>query len=130
MGTNYYWREKACGSCGRYNEFHVGKSSGTWRAYPHELMDLDHPDWGYQPESPFGFPVLSLEDWRRVFKTHPGELWNEYRELIPDPLAWLEQQKPWSPRPPYGTRFIDEDIRQGTGWLDAEGFKFYSGEFC
>lgn len=129
MGTNYYWREELCASCKRVNEIHVGKSSGTWRAYPHELMDSGYPDWGYQPESPFGFPVLSMEDWRRVFKTRPGELWTEYRELIPDPLTWLAQKKPWQPGPD-GTRWLNKDIEDGSGWLDAEGFKFSSREFC
>lgn len=129
MGTNYYWREAICGSCGRYNEIHVGKASGTWRAYPHEFMNNQYPEWGYDPESPFGFPVLTMEDWRKVFKTRPGELWTEYKEQIENPLEWLAKQKPWEPHPLYERRYLDEDIRSGRGWLDGEGFKFYSGEF-
>lgn len=129
MGTNYYWREVLCVHCKNTMEVHVGKSSGTWRAYPHELMDKDHPDWGYQLESPFGFPILSIADWRRVFKTRPGELWTEYKELIPDPLAWLAEKKPWKPGPD-GMRYFEEELRHGNGWIDAEGYKFYSGEFC
>jgi len=128
MGTNYYWRDRPCGSCGRYTEIHVCKSMRTWRAYNHVLISEDHPDWGYHPESPVGFPVLSLADWRRVFE-RPGELWNEYGERIADPLAWLAEAPPWQPGPE-GRRYLTEDERRGVGWLDAEGFRFYAGEFC
>lgn len=128
MGTNYYWRFANCAACKRFEEIHVGKSSGTWQAYSHELLDPAHPEWGYNIESPVGFEVRSLADWRRVFTEIPGELWNEYKEQIPDPLAWLEKQKPWKPGPD-GMRYFEEDIRQGRGWVDAEGFKFYLGEF-
>lgn len=128
MGTNYYYRINNCTSCGRFEDIHVGKRSGTWRAYPHKLQDKDHPEWGYDPESPFGFEVMSREDWRRVFTEIKGELWTEYKELIPDALAWLDEQKPWTPTPD-GLRYLNGDIQLGRGWLDANGFKFYSGEF-
>lgn len=129
MGTNFYYRIRNCASCGRYEDIHVGKRSGTWRAYPHKLMDEAHPDWGYEIESPFGFEVRSREDWRKVFKTIPGELWTEYHEQIPDPIAWLEEQKPWKPSLPNFQEFLNDDIRQGRGWLDAEGYRFYRYEF-
>jgi hypothetical protein len=128
MGTNYYWRFRQCGSCNRYEEIHVGKSSGTWQAYPHKLLNEDYPDWGYDTESPVGFAVISVEDWRRVFTEIPGELWTERKELIPDPIAWLEAQKPWVAGPD-GQRYLDGDIQMGRGWLDANGFRFYTGEF-
>lgn len=128
MGTNFYYRFRQCGTCDRHEEIHVGKSSGTWQAYPHKLLAVDHPDWGFERESPVGFAVLSLDDWRRVFTEIPGELWNEYKEQIPDPLTWLAEQKPWSPGPD-GLRYLEEDIRSGRGWVDANGFKFYDGEF-
>ncbi len=128
MGTNFYWRDRPCGECGRYTEVHVCKSRSTWRAHFHTLLDELHPDWGYLHESPFGFPVLSLADWRQVFTERPGELWNEYGEQIPDPLAWLAGAQPWQPGPD-GWRFLDADIKSGMGWRDAEGFRFYAGEF-
>ena len=31
MGTNYYIRENECIYCGRYDEIHLGKSSGGWQ---------------------------------------------------------------------------------------------------
>lgn len=30
MGTNYYVRLNPCECCGRYNEYHIGKSSMGW----------------------------------------------------------------------------------------------------
>lgn len=128
MGTNFYYRIRNCASCGRYEDIHVGKSSGTWQAYPHKLLADDHPEWGFEVESPVGFPVLKMADWRRVFTEISGELWTEYKEQIPDPLEWLKQWKPWKPGPD-GMRYLEEDIRQGRGWIDDEGFKFYLGEF-
>jgi hypothetical protein len=128
MGTNYYWHDRPCEHCGRYEDIHVGKSQHTWRAYFHALLDDEHPDWGYQDESPFGFPVLSLADWRRVFNERPGELWDEYGRRINDPLAWLAEAKPWQPGPD-GWKYLDEDIRSGRGWLDGEKYRFHAGEF-
>lgn len=31
MGTNFYTRENECEKCGRYDELHLGKSSGGWQ---------------------------------------------------------------------------------------------------
>jgi hypothetical protein len=30
MGTNYYWHDRPCEHCGRYETIHVGKQSGGW----------------------------------------------------------------------------------------------------
>lgn len=129
MGTNYYWRDRPCATCGRFDELHVCKSRNTWHAYRTTLLDDDHPDWGYREESPVGFPVMSLADWRRVFTERPGELRDEYGGTVADPLAWLDEAQPWSPSPHDGRRYLDQDIREGVGWLDQAGFRFYAGEF-
>ena len=138
MGTNFYWRFNACEPCRRYDEAHVGKRSAGWsfgfRAYLHQLVDPQHPDWGYEQESPFGIPVLSRADWRTVFESHPGELWDEYRQRVDDPLAWLDELVPpdaekqareWSPER-MGRWWRLDSSRE---WRDAEGFRFYAGEF-
>jgi hypothetical protein len=91
MGTNFYWRDKPCDTCGRFEEIHVCKSRRTWRAYRHDLIDPDHPGWGYNPLSPFGFAVLCLDDWRKIFAARPGELFSEYGDRITDPVAWLDE---------------------------------------
>jgi hypothetical protein len=129
MGTNWYWRDSPCGFCGRFEEIHVGKSGFTFRAYRHELMNTEYPDWGYNQESPFGFPVLSVADWRRVFTDRPGSLWDEYgKQADETPLDWLASMPPWQITPDR-QRWLDSDMATGDGWLDAEGYRFYAGEF-
>jgi hypothetical protein len=130
MGTNYYWHDRPCDHCGRSDVVHVFKSGGNWRAYLHQLMDADHPDWGYLHQSPFGYQVASVADWRRVFTERPGELWNEYGDRIPDPLAWLDSIKP--PDDDHKARLIgwhQRDLDDGTDWFDPEGYFFHAGEF-
>jgi hypothetical protein len=94
MGTNFYWHDAPCEHCGRFETYHVGKRSGGWsfafQAYPTELIDAEHPDWGYIRESPFDFPVVSRADWRRVFTDRRGELFDQYRQWVSDPVAWLD----------------------------------------
>lgn len=136
MGTNYSLRRNICTCCGRYDEIHVGKKSWGWsfgfRAYRHELLNVDHPEWGHEPESPLGFPVMSRADWRKVLTETPGELWDEYGEQVQgDPVAWLDEWEPPDAKqiateeanthwPPYMTR---------TGWRDPDGFRFDDREF-
>lgn len=131
MGTNWFYRRPACDHCGRADpEVHVCKSGMTWRAYPNKLLSDEHPDWGFERESPFGFPVLSLADWRTVFTTVPGELWNEYGEKIPDPVAWLDGMKPLDDAAVARYRgWHWRDLASGDDWFDADGFFFTSGEF-
>lgn len=133
MGTNFTWRTGDCTACGRFDEHHVGKSSAGWsclfRAYPHRLISAAHPDWGHDPASPFGHPVLSRADWRTVFAAG-GQLRNEYGEIIPDALAWLAALTP-----PDADKRAWEDSQTGAPlhrdreWRDREGFRFYAGEF-
>lgn len=136
MGTNYYWRDRPCEHCGRHDEIHVGKSSAGWslvfRAWPHRLDDPEHPEWGHDPSSPFGLPVVSRADWRTVFTLRSGELWDEYGRKVDYPLAWLDALKP-----PTGEQRGREDGNRGPmarpdperEWRDSEGFRFYAGEF-
>jgi hypothetical protein len=126
MGTNYYWRFGACEHCGRFNEVHVCKSSHTWRAYPHRLLNPEHPDWGYSVESPVGWPVLSLKDWARVFAEHPGTLWDEYGTEVDDPETFLAEATPPGPE---RRAELAEYWRDNT-FYDPEGFYFIAGEFC
>lgn len=128
MGTNYFWHDRPCGSCGRFTEVHVCLSRHTWRAYPNTFLNAAHPDWGLSVESPFGTPVMSLADWRHVFTTRPGALFDEYGSQVADPVAWLDEAKPWQPNPD-GDHYLAHDIRDGRGWLDVDGFRFYNGEF-
>jgi hypothetical protein len=141
VGTNFFYRTNICDHCDRYQDIHVGKRSAGWslafRGYPHELFDASHPDWGYDPESPFGFPVVSRTDWRKAFTDTPGELWDEYgRRVDEQPVVWLDQcippdqaqirkeaemtSVPW---------WVDGYSPGARSWRDVEGFRFDVGEF-
>lgn len=127
MGTNYYWRDRICVPCGRYDEIHVCKSGSIFRAYQHVLLDVEHPDWGYSEQSPFGEPVLSRADWVRVLTDRPGELYDEYGDRVDEPAKWLA-----SVEPPTAEQIRWQDNDRAASryrWRDPEGFRFYAGEF-
>nr|WP_221374529.1 hypothetical protein [Actinoplanes polyasparticus] len=128
MGTNWFYRFDECGHCDRYTEVHVCKSKRTWRAYRNVFLDDEHPEWGRTQESPFGFSVRSLADWRTVFTARPGRLFDEYGKQIDDPLGWLGEAVPWRPTPE-GLADLCADEAAGMGWLDEAGHRFYAGEF-
>ena len=135
MGTNYVLRYNACEHCSRYDEAHIGKQSFGWsflfRAYPHELLNPAQPEWGYQPASPFGFPVLSRADWLRVLAEVRGDVFNEYGDEIETPVAWLSTIEP----PDAALQRREDGMTtypsyfDPTGWRDAEGFRFEPREF-
>lgn len=137
MGTNFYWHDRPCEHCNRYEEIHVGKNSGGWsfgfRAWPHRLQNENYPEWGYEPASPFGFPVESRADWRKIFTERPGELFDEYSRRVDDPVAWLDgltppdlAQRRKEDSPAWRGPYSGIDSRDSR---DAEGFRFYAGEF-
>lgn len=133
MGTNYYWRDQPCAGCGRYEQLHVGKSSAGWcflfRIYEHRLESEEHPEWGYGPESPLGFPVLSRSDWRSVFTGRPGELWDEYGRKVPDPVEWIDALA----APTAAAVQVEDDRMRSWGskpyGRDPEGFRTETREF-
>jgi hypothetical protein len=139
MGTNYYWRDRICTPCGRYDEIHVGKGGALFRGYRHVLLNTEHPDWGYSEHSPFDEPVLSRSDWLRILAGRPGELYDEYGKRIPNPIGWLAALTPPAPeqiRQQDADRAAERaasrwqfEPEAGTEWRDAEGFRFYAREF-
>lgn len=137
MSTNYYLRFKACTHCGHYHEAHIGKTSAGWsflfRAYEHEVLNEEHPEWGYKAgkESPFGRPVSSRADWLQVLADHPGEVFDEYERRQDDFASWIRSLGPPSVEQ---RRFEDDQTRypsyfDPSGWRDAEGFRFEPREF-
>jgi hypothetical protein len=125
MGTNYYLRQTACSGCGRYDEFHIGKSSAGW----------SFSFRGYRPgddsPGPLGTPVVSREDWVAVLESYPGRVVDEDGEQVADPVGWLRSL----PAPDVAQQ-RREDSRMGPfyrpdgrDWRDPEGFRFYDGEF-
>lgn len=127
MGTNFYLHEPPCPTCSRREVVHVGKSSAGWsfgfRGYRHD------PDDG--PVSPLGRPVRSRADWREVFADKEWQLIDEYDREVVDPLGWLAERQPpsveqqgWE-RAHMGAYWRPSEY----DWRDAEGFRFYGGEF-
>lgn len=95
MGTNYYWREHPCPTCGRDDEeLHIGKSSGGWCFSLHV-----HPAIG----------INGLPDWQERWSREGSEIRNEYGDKLtpgemldvvtkrscpergPVPALWYEQ---------------------------------------
>jgi hypothetical protein len=135
VGTNYVLRQTECPACHRTDEIHIGKKSHGWsfsfRGYRHQLLDPSHPDWGFEHNSPFGEPVLSRADWIRVVGGYDGRVFDEYHREIADPVAWLKGLEPPDARQ---QRWEDEHMGSfwqpdERDWRDAEGFRFYDGEF-
>ena len=135
MGTNFYWHDdalvckNACEHCANTSVIHVGKRSAGWsfgfRGWPHLLVDEEHPDWGFVTESPFGFPVMSRSDWRKVF-ARPGRLVSEYGDEQIDPPVWLDLLVP----PSLAEIRHENELSGGHVWhRDAEGFRVTTREF-
>ena len=82
MSTNYYHRYNICDLCERYDERHIGKSSGGWqfsfRAYQNENLNL---------------VIISWNDWKSVLVK--GKIFDEYGTEISydDFIAKVESSK-------------------------------------
>lgn len=124
MGTNFYLRQTACSGCGRFDEHHIGKRSAGWSFGFH----------GYRPDEdathPLG-PVRSRADWVRAVGVFDGSVVDEYGRVVDDPVAWLAgleapslTQQRWEQD--HMGPFYRPSERD---WRDAEGFRFYDGEF-
>lgn len=134
MGTNYYYRFNECEHCNRYDEAHVGKQSGGWsflfHGYQHKLWNPDYPEWGYDPESPFGCNVMSRDAWRKIFLNVKGKLFTEYKVRV-DPILWID-----SLVPPDIDQVRKEKEMMGehyrpdkTDYIDFEGFRVSTRDF-
>ena len=99
-----------------------------WSGYPHRLIDPEHPDWGNDPASPTGFPIMSLSDWRKLFTQQPGRLFNEYGDHIPDPVAWLGRGR--NRGRPARTGSTSSARTSGPETPpDPDGYRFYARDF-
>jgi hypothetical protein len=112
MGTNYYLRMNICSNCGRYDELHIGKSSGGWRFMFHGYRELSD-------EVKFS----SYSDLLQILNTGNYQIYDEYQELISisDFLSMVkEKQKLRSQFPSLGTDNAE---------VDSCGFEFYFYDF-
>lgn len=125
MSTNYYHHTNICEHCQRSTVRHVGKQSVGWSFHFR----------GYLNQADGSPDIVSLADWARVFKTTPGILVDENDIVVEDPLRFLatlirpdkaQQEKEDSPE--WRGSFSPHPDPE-TEWRDAEGFRFYNGEF-
>lgn len=141
MGTNFYWNDRPCGTCGRHDTIHVGKRSRGWSFNFHALIgqSLLNDD---KSDTIFGFDVITRRDWKRVFTERHGFLSDEYGERIDDPLTWIDDLEPPDDtqvkheNTQLGHYAVDTSYKQSRlyphnlDWRDDEGFRFTAGEFC
>ena len=67
MGTNYYFRDAVCPTCGRSDELHIGKSSFGWCFSLHV-----YPEKG----------INDLPDWQKLWGKPGSEIRDEYEKLV------------------------------------------------
>jgi hypothetical protein len=88
MGTNYYYHVNVCEHCKKSEQsFHIGKNSAGWtfsfRAYDkYNSPFMFSEDVHGQMNVGMIDPIRSFSDWKEIFKSVPGEIRNEYNEVI------------------------------------------------
>lgn len=86
MGTNYYWREKPCKCCGRFDELHIGKASAGWVFSWHGYRLCEPDRWGGDGTAPeitrLGIPLDTAARWTRFLLATGGTIWDEYGDQL------------------------------------------------
>lgn len=106
MGTNYYARENECKHCNRYDDIHLGKSSGGW----HFTFQYNHGKY-YKD-------VNEMKKWLKGKK-----IYNEYDEKISNKDFWemvKAKQK---------NVFISHAVEYPNNSLLIDGYSFSDCEF-
>lgn len=124
MGTNYFHRTNICDCCGRFDERHIGKSSGGWQFSFH----------GYRPDEVWGSTVSieSWEDWKELLIGEPF-IFDEYKKQISlNEFFVLVSKKQANPKNLNHTTYClgryGSDV-DASNWLDPEGYSFSDTEF-
>lgn len=118
MGTNYYYRYNTCNCCQRYEELHIGKSSGGWTFSFHAI------DEGRTK-------INSWKEWREHLQLSGGRIFNEDGECISfvEFKALIEAKKNEKLN---HTNYCMEHHREHAlrdCFLDSEGHSFNRGWF-
>ena len=97
MGTNYYYRDEKCPTCGRYDERHIGKSSAGWtfnfrgyddiRSYKDWLAILEKEQVIIYDE--YG-DTISLEDFKKLVESKRNSFHNHAKEY--PQYSWLDKE--------------------------------------
>jgi hypothetical protein len=72
MGTNYYWHESPCETCGRSESLHIGKKSAGW-------------NFLFQGYNKNDLKIESWTDWQAFLKSDKGSkgsILNEYGVVV------------------------------------------------
>ena len=104
MGTNYYHRTNTCPRCGRYDEQHIGKSSGGW-SFSFQGTDS----------------IRSYSDWLQILEGN-GKIFTEYGEEVT--LEDFKELVNYKSGGKNHAKLYPDD-----SWLDNEGHSFSSYEF-
>lgn len=110
MGTNYYWVEKKCKSCGHYeHREHIGKSSYGWTFSFHETFDCK-----------------SWKDWQLLLNSGKGDIFDEYGDFVSfsDFKRIVENRSH-----PNGELKNHARCYPDRSFCDPEGHSFSSGDF-
>lgn len=121
MGTNYYHRTNICPHCDRYDENHIGKSSGGWTFGFHGEREKE-PEF-----NSLGGVVVSFEDWKTRFKD--GKIFDEYGdEISVEKFINLVETKR-DAKLNHTEYCVEQHSRTSENWLDDEENSFTEGEF-
>lgn len=108
MSTNYEYRYNECSSCARFDDLHIGKSSGGW-----SFIFAAHRDNG----------INSYKYWLQFFDEHPGTIVDEYgREMSLDDFKDMVEQKKGFKN--HALTYPSRD-----DYVDPEGHSMTLGEF-
>ncbi len=109
MGTNYYTRYNICESCGRYDEFHIGKSSAGWTFIFQAQEDEIN--------------IKSYKEWVKFLSNKGIKIFNEYNRKIS-----LKKFKELIEAKKLEKHNHAKEYPEGH-FLDEEGNSFSEGEF-
>lgn len=140
MGTNYYLRYNICKHCGRYNEFHIGKSSMGWTFTFQYINELVNPE-NFDPKqlllegsSCFNIEIYSYEKWKEVIQKYvieykTAKIFDEYNdEIDPDELFNLIDSKK-SEDKNHADYVKEHNFMNDSVFKDQEGNSFSKAEF-
>lgn len=139
MGTNYYLRYNQCTCCDRYDELHIGKSSGGWSFSFHaieeyiSMKDID-PKHLLAGSDDKLLVIHSYKDWKKfinryVLELETAKIYDEYGTLIhPSELYEMIERKKGEKN---HTTYVKENHPDSAyrDFYDEEGNSFSTSEF-
>lgn len=133
MGTNYYLRYNICDCCNRYDELHIGKSSGGWQFLFHSVDEYIFPKT-LDPKSALldqeetHVVISSFQHWKKfiqqyVVEYQTAKIYDEY-DLEVSATQFFSLIDSKTEQLSHYKRVSDSSC-----FLDPEGHSFIKGEF-